>query len=64
MHIEWRRSVKTEMVLIFTSKLNNKNKSFTISTINLSIHGNNNRFFDKLYEGSRAESSINVFKIT
>ena len=28
-------------------------ESFTISTINLSIHGSNKRFFDKLYEGSR-----------
>ena len=30
-------------------------ESFTISTINVSIHCSNNRFFDKLYEGSRAE---------
>ena len=35
-------------------------ESFNISTINLSIHGSNERFFDKLYEGSRAESSIYV----
>ena len=33
-------------------------KSYTISTINLSIYGSNKWFFDKLYEGSRAESSI------
>ena len=33
--------------------------SFTISTINFSIHGSSEkRFFDKLYEGARAESSI------
>ena len=33
-------------------------ESFSISTINFSIHGSNKRFFDKLYEGSRAESGI------
>ena len=35
-------------------------ESFTISTINFNIHGSNKRFFDKLFEGSRAESSIYV----
>ena len=38
--------------------------SFTIFTINFSIHGSNKWFFDKLYEGCGAESSIYVVKIT
>ena len=39
-------------------------ESFTISTINFSIHGSNKRFVDKLYEGSRPdETSIYVLKI-
>ena len=38
-------------------------ESFTIPTINFSIHGSNKRFFDKLYEGSRAKSSIYVVKM-
>jgi len=33
-------------------------ESFTISNISFSILGSNKRFFDKLFEGSRAESSI------
>ena len=39
-------------------------ESFAIYTINFSIHGRNKRFFNKLYEVSRAESSIYVVKIT
>ena len=39
-------------------------ESFTIYTINFSIHGSNKRIFDKLYKGSRAESSKYVVKIT
>ena len=38
-------------------------ESFTISTINFSIHNSNKIFFNILYEDSRAESSIYVFKI-
>ena len=37
-------------------------ESFTISTINLSIHGRNKRFFDKLYEGSRGETMLAVLR--
>ena len=43
-----------------TLPLNRGVESFTISTINFSIHGSNKRFFDKLYEGFRVESSIYV----
>ena len=39
-------------------------ESLTISTINFSIHGSNKNFFDKLCEGSRAESCIYVVKTT
>ena len=35
-----------------------------LSTINFRIHVSNKRFFDRLYEGSRTESSIYVVKIT
>ena len=38
--------------------------SFTIYTINFSTNGSNKIFVDKSYEGSRAESSIYVVKIT
>ena len=36
-------------------------ESFTIYTINFSIHGSYKRFFDKLYEDSRDQSSIFVY---
>ena len=39
-------------------------ESSTISFINFSILGSNNRFFDKLYDGSWSESSIYIAKIT
>ena len=39
-------------------------ESFTISAIYFSIDCSNKRFFNKLYEGDRAESSIYVVKIT
>jgi len=45
------------------SSLSSGVESFTIFTINFSIHGSNKRFFDNIYEGSRAESSIHVVKI-
>ena len=35
-------------------------ESSTISSINFSILGSNNRFFDKLYDGSWSESSIYI----
>ena len=38
-------------------------ESFTITTINFSTHGSNKRFFDKLNEGSRAESNRYVLKL-
>jgi len=45
------------------SSLSSGVESFTIFTINFSIHGSNKRFFDNIYVGSRAESSIHVVKI-
>ena len=50
--------------VIFYGSLYRGVESFTIFTINFSIHGSIKRFFDKLKEGSRAESSIYVVKIT
>ena len=51
--------IKTKIIILYYPV-----ESFTITTINFSIHGSNKRFFDKLYEGSRAESSIYAVKIT
>ena len=38
-------------------------ESFTISSINFSIHGSNNRFFDIFYEGSRLNQAYMVLKL-
>ena len=48
---------------IYPLFLNRRVESSTLSTINFSIHGSNKRFSEKLYEGSKAESSMYVVKI-
>ena len=55
--------VSTQQVIAFV-KLDRGVESSTISFINFSVLGSNNRFFDKLYDGSRPESSIYIAKIT
>ena len=53
-----------KIFLIKSFLINRGVESSTISFINFSILGSNNRFFDKLYDGSWSESSIYIAKIT
>ena len=58
--VDMMKQERKEKMFCFISGV----ESSTISFINFSILGSNNRFFDKLYDGSWSESSIYIAKIT
>ena len=51
-----------QIINIATTVNTEGDESYTISTINFGIHGSNKKFL-KLYEGSRAKSSIYDVKL-